>query len=180
MHAFDWLSDFTHLLVSLIPRLVVIRQTHAGVIFRRGLAKKVGPGIHLYWPILSECVQVCTVRQSLNLSYQCLLTVDGQAIVVAAIVVYRIENAFLALTETDNAQDTIHDVSMSAIRRVVNGCTFSEVQKNTTAKGNSLDAMLRKRLQADLSTYGVAIDRAFLSDLSKPIILRHLGDPLSN
>ena len=175
----DWISEFTHLLASIVPRLVVVRETHSGVIFRRGIAKRAGPGMHIYWPVTSECIQICTVRQSLNLSYQSLITADGAAIVVAAVVVYRVEDALLALTGTDCVADTIHDVSMSAIRRAVNSCTFAEVQKNANAKGNSLDAMLRKRLQADLSTYGVAIDRAFLSDLSKPIILRHLGDPQS-
>ena len=176
MHALDWIGQLMEVAISLIPRLVVVRQTHAGVVFRLGVARAIGPGWHVYWPLTSECVLVCTVRQSLNLSYQCLLTKDNHALVVAAIVVFRIESAFLAVTETDNIQDTIHDVSMSAIRRVINGCDFSEVHTNTNSSGGSIDAMLRRRLQADLSSYGVAIDRAFLSDISQPIIVRLLSD----
>ncbi len=184
MHALDWLGDLIHAISLVIPRLVQVRKTHGGVLFRRGKVIPIGPGMRWYWPIWSEIQQVSTVRQTLNLSYQCLISKDLEQLVVAAIVVYRIDNTLAALTETDNVQDTIHDVAMNALRRVVGSCTFAEIHTNKRETGSdkkqSIDAMLRHRLQVDLASYGVAVDRAFLSDIARPLIVRLMGDVLSN
>jgi regulator of protease activity HflC (stomatin/prohibitin superfamily) len=180
VHALDWLGDLIHVVSLVIPRLVLVRRTHAGVLYCRDKVKAVGPGVTWYWPVWSEIQLICTVRQTLNLSYQCLFCRDGSPIVVAAIVVYRIESAVDALTTTDQIVDTIHDVAMAAIRRVVTACTFKEIHENKTEKGKSIDSMLRHRLQADLSTYGVSIERSFLCDISKPVIVRLLSDVASN
>ncbi len=184
MHALDWLGDLINALSLVIPRLVLIRRTHAGVVFCRDQVRPLKPGLHIYWPIWSEVQKICTVRQTLNLSYQCLISKDLESVVVAAIVVYRIDNAVAALTETDNIQDTIHDVAMNALRRVVNGCTFSEIHTNkretTSDKKQSIDSLLRQRLQVDLASYGVVVERAFLSDISRPLFVRLLGDIATN
>lgn len=180
MHALDWLGDLIHVISLVIPRLVLVRRTHSGVLFCRDKVKLVKPGVTWYWPVWSEIQQICTVRQTLNLSYQCLLTKDQEPIVVAAIVVYRIADPVAALTTTDLIADTIHDVAMAAIRRVISATTFSEVHMNVNDKRQSIDSLLRHRLQADLSTYGATIERAFLCDISRPVIVRLLSDVTSN
>lgn len=179
MHALDWLGDIAQWLLALIPRVVLVRRTHGAVRFTRDHVKELKAGIHLYWPVWSEVQQICVVRQTLNLSYQCLMSKDKETVVVAAIVVFRITDAAAALTTTDNIQDTIHDVAMAAIRRVVSSCDFDEIHANTS-KGKSIDSLLRRRLQSELSTYGVAVDRAFLSEICQPVIVRLLSDFSSN
>lgn len=180
MHALDWLGDLIHAISLIIPRLILIRSTHAGVVFCRDTVKAIGPGLHLYWPVWSEVQTICMVRQSMNLSsYQCLISKDLQAVSVAAVIVYRVTDPVAALTTTDLLTDTLHDVSLNAIRLIVSSCDFSEIHSNVTAKGKRIDGILRTRLQANLGTYGVHVERAFLSDVARPLMIRLLTETQS-
>ena len=176
----DWLNDIMRALLTLVPRPVLIRSTHAGVMFTRSKARQLTPGLWWYWPIWSEVVQSPTVRQTLNLTYQSLVASDGESVVIAVTVVYRIDDIHAALCETDNILDTIQDVAHGSVKRLVCRHSSSELQAGRTETGKSIDGMLRRRIQTDLSPFGVRVDRAFIVEFSRPYFVRLMGDNVSS
>lgn len=178
MHALDWLGDIAQWILTLVPRLVLVRKTHAGVKFTRGRAIVLKPGLHLVWPVWSEVEKVCVVRQTVNLPYQCLVASDGTGVVVAVTVVYTISDAMAALTGTDNLVDTVLDISHLAVKRVVQTCLTGELRDGSIKRNGrsyNLDKLLRKRLSLDLSTYGVSVKQAFISEIAFPLMVRMIG-----
>lgn len=172
----DWLNDIVRGLLAFVPRPILVRKTHGAVLFRRSQAKRLTPGLWWYWPIWSQVVTVCVVRQTINLPFQALVSLDGEQLVLAVTVVYEIPDVEAALTGTDDITDTIQDVSHRAVKQVVSACSSSALLAGKTDKGRSVDSLLRKRLNADLAGYGVRVRQAFVSEISKPYIVRLMGD----
>lgn len=170
MAALDWLSEAIHAAANLIPRLALIRQTHRGVFFTRGTSREAKPGLHWYWPVWSELVAVCIARKTIDLPFQVLTSADGREVLVSVTVVYAIRDALQAMTVTDDITDTIRDLSQYAVKTVVSEKSIDQLRTDRT-----VDALLTKRLRRDLQGYGVAIRRAFLSELGAPILIRMVG-----
>lgn len=179
MAALDWLGEVAQWLLSLVPRLRLIRKTHGAVRFTRGQAVVLKPGLALYWPVWSEIVSTPVVRQTINLPYQSLLTSDGTPVVVAVTVVYEVSDPLLALTQTDNILDTIGDLSHWSVKRVVSACSCDELQRGVSASGRKIDGLLRAKLARDLASYGVSIRQAFVSEFTRPVMVRLMGDGMS-
>ncbi len=179
MHALDWLGDLIVVLGQLIPRIFLVKQTHAAVIFTRAKTKAVKPGLHVYWPIWSEVKQICVVRQTVNLPYQTLTTKDKFGIVVAVTVIYTINDPLLALSTTDDIIDTIQDIAHWAVKRVVTSCDVAELLSGRV-NNRKLDSVIRCRLQSDLNSYGVGIKQAFISEICLPYLVRVMSDITSN
>lgn len=148
-----------------------MRKTHRAVVFTRGKVVVWSPGLHAYWPVWSEPIKVCVVRQSLNLHYQTLLTVDSEAIVVAVVIVYVVVDAQKAICETDDITDTISDVAMRSVKNIVGLIKIDDLQRTPV----KLDTRLRKRMNRDLEIYGIRVTQAFFSDVSKPYVVRLIG-----
>jgi modulator of FtsH protease HflK len=175
----DWLNDIVRGLLAFVPRPILVRKTHGAVIFTRAKASCVGPGLYWYWPIWSEVERTSVQRKTVNLPYQALTTLDGEQVVVAVTVVYKITNVEAALLETDDFQDTIQDISHRAVKRVVGACSSSALMAGRTDTGKSVDSLLRRRLNTDLSPYGVTVLQGFIGEIAKPYILRVMGDVLA-
>jgi len=160
--AFGWLGRVIEFLFSLLPRLIIVRKTHAGVRFRNGKeALPVLPGLRIYWPIVTEIVLYPTVRQTVNLDSQTLCTIDKQIIGVAGIVIYKINNTIAFLTETYDGEDTIRDIALSAIAEVVTTNSYSHLTHNRAAVHDELTETLRKALRP----FGVGVNKVTLTDM---------------
>jgi len=177
MTAFDWLGDMVRWLGRFVPRVMLIRQTHRGVCFTLHKARKIGPGLVWYWPLISELVLVCIVRQTINLHYQCLITRDGKEIVIAVTVVLSIHDPLAAVTTTDDVLDTVSDMAQWGVKRVVSNCTAEELRSGKTDNNRSVDKLLRSKLGTDVAMYGVTIEQAFLNEMSFPTTVRLMGGP---
>jgi regulator of protease activity HflC (stomatin/prohibitin superfamily) len=171
MHAFDWVNTIADWLLSLVPRLRLIRSTHAGVLFCRGSVRELGAGLHLYWPIWSEIQVICVVRQTVNLRYQSLFSQDDVGVLVSVTVVYEIDNALKALTLTDDLTDTIGDLSQKAVKLVVSLCSIAELRSGLRKNRRSVDAVLLAKLAVDVREYGVRVVEAFIADIAIPRML---------
>ena len=171
MHALDWLGWLAESILQLIPRLRLIRSTHAGVRFTRGEAFPLRAGLHIYWPIWSEIQVICVVRQTVNLRYQSLFARDGVGVLVSVTVVYEIDDALLAITRTDNVTDTIGDLSQKAVKLVVSICSVEELKTGLRKQKRSVDAVLLSKLTLDVREYGVRVVEAFIADISLPRML---------
>jgi regulator of protease activity HflC (stomatin/prohibitin superfamily) len=176
MHALDWLGWMMESILQIVPRLRHVRSTHGAVLFWCGRSTVLRSGLHVYWPVCSEIVECAMTRKTHNMTYQDLITRDGQAATVAATIVYQIVDAHRALTNTDDISDTISDLAARAVIRICSRCTASELKSLQKENGCSLDAKLRGMMSRDLVSFGVEVQRAFICELSMPRMIRLISN----
>ena len=165
----DILNQLFSTLVSIFPRLVVIRSTHAGIRFRRGkIAMPMQPGLHIFWPLFTEVDVRVTARQTNTLAPQSLTTKDGVGVVVGAYIVFYI-NDILAACETNwDIDNTIDDIARSAVVEIVTASEYKDLRDN-------LSVLLTRVCRKKLKPFGVGVKRAGVTDLVKCRTLRLLG-----
>ena len=170
--AFGWLGRFMDALGSFIPRLVVVKTTHAGVSFVRGKnPKEIRPGLFWYWPVWTDYIIVPVVRQSLDLPSQTLTTNDDQAITVAAVIVYEVNDVMQALTTQWDLDETLQDISCAAVREYVVARSFKAIQVDDAAK---LRDVIRKRVKR----YGIAVRDAWVTDFARTKVITVIGSAM--
>lgn len=172
-NAFAWLGQIVEWLGSLIPRLKIVRSTHAGVRFRHGKhATGIKPGLCIYWPIVTEVDIIPVARQTENLPSQSLLTKDGKQVVVGGVVVYEIKDIVATLSKNWDVRDTICDITMASITEVITAHTLEHLQTNITGTvGDQLTHATRKKL----AVYGVRVYRTVLTDFSTCLVIKNIG-----
>ncbi len=171
-NAFAWLGDLIHWIGKLIPRLLIIEATHAGLAFVRGRNKvPLHPGLHVYWPIWTHVHTYPTARQTVNLPTQTLMTQDDKRVIVGGIVVYEIHDIVAALGSIFDLDDTIRDISLAAIKTVIVSHTTIYIRENYEL----IDTKLTEELSSKLEPFGVTVVNAYLSDFSTCLVLRMVG-----
>lgn len=191
MGILEILSQFFGFIISFLPRYTIIKTTHAGVKFARGnnvveLNSNNGiflpvfswpgliyfkrSGIHIYWPLITEFVQVPIKRQTTKLEKQILTTKDGMTILVTGIVVYEVEDVVKLLTETWDYDDTIKDYATVCIQQTITTNNFIDIQNI------NLNEFLRKNLKP----FGIKVIRVNLCDCATGKALLHMGISVEN
>lgn len=174
--AFNWINQFFEVLVKFIPHLLIIRSTEAGVLFKRGkIIKPIGPGLHWYWPLVTEYYVTAVVRQTQNLPTQAAVTKDKVAVAVSGIIVYKIKDVVAAFGKTFDFNDTMNDVSMTAILPYICSRTYDELIMEINS-GQAQEA-LTKSVRRAVRKYGVAVAFVGLTDFTKATALNHIGVP---
>lgn len=165
MEAFAWLGQLIEALGRFIPRLIIIRATHMGVRWRLGKnVSEMGPGMHVYWPLITECEVIVTARQTLNLPTQVLMTADRQQIVVGTVVVYRVKDVVEAIGERNwDVECTVSDITQAAIVEVI---TRSNLNDLLTDVSGGIEKSLTKATRRRLRQYGVYVHRCAVTDFS--------------
>lgn len=175
MDAFAWLGNLMEWFGSLIPKIKIVRKTHGGVRFKCGhRVTEMKPGLHVYWPIVTEIDVVPVARQTHNMVTQCVITKDGKQLVVGGVVVYSIIDVVKALSKNWDFNDTINDVSLTAffaaiIRRSMDEL-ISEINKGTFEKDLTLE------VRSNLRRYGVYVHRAAMTDFSTCQTINSVGN----
>jgi regulator of protease activity HflC (stomatin/prohibitin superfamily) len=128
----EWLNQMFEALSKCLPRIQRIRTTDRGVKWPRCQEPIVlEPGIHFWWPLVSELEVVTVVRQTTFLHPQTLTLRDGTTVTVRAVVTHSIEDPLLAYTKSWDISDTIVDLSSTSISSVVSCLCKTELQKQT-------------------------------------------------
>lgn len=165
--AFGWLSDLISWFGQFFPRWVIVPTTHGAVKFVRGhKVVTLGPGWHIYWPLLTTFMEYPTARQATDLRTQTLTTRDEKTIVVGGIIVYEIRDLEKILAHTFDAEQTIKDISMGAIHDVCARRSWAEL------KAPGLDVALRKEVRKRLHDYGIRVLRVTLTDLAPTRVIK--------
>jgi regulator of protease activity HflC (stomatin/prohibitin superfamily) len=152
--ALGWIGDLVTWLVSWFPHLVVINKTHGGVKFVRGWKTKVlEPGMHWYWPITSDIIEIPVVRQSLELAGQTLTCEDGKTVFISVVLVYEIHDVHEALVDTWDFDETIADIAQKCTSVEVSGHPRELMLKYPEVLVESLQESIEDRLTA----YGVTL-----------------------
>lgn len=172
--AFNWINQFFEVLVRFVPHLLIIRSTEAGVLFKRGkIIKPIGPGLHWYWPLVTEYYVTAVVRQTQNLPTQAAVTKDKVPVAVSGIIVYKIKDVVAAFGKTYDFNDTMNDVSMTAILPYICSRTYDELIMEINS-GQTRRTLTRSVRQA-LRKYGVVVSLVGLTDFTKATALNHIG-----
>jgi regulator of protease activity HflC (stomatin/prohibitin superfamily) len=173
---FAWFSQVIEWFGSLIPRIKIVRATHAGVKFQRGKTiKLIQPGLIIYWPIVTEVDIIPVARQTHNLPTQCAVTKDRVPVSIGAVVVYRIKDVVKALSRNWDFNDTINDITMTALMPVVLLHTYDELIAQIGDE--SIQRVLTESVKKKLHRYGVAVASVGLTDFAKSMVVNNVGQP---
>lgn len=165
----DIINQLLMTILSFVPRMVIVRSTHAGIKFRRGkIPKPMHPGLHWYWPLVSEVDIRVTARQTNTLPPQVLETKDGVGVVVGGYVVFYISDILAACATNWDVDNTVDDIARSAMVEVVTSHTYEELRRGMTLE-------LTKKCRSKLKQFGVGIKRAGVTDLSRCKTYRVVG-----
>ena len=171
--AFAWLGHVIEWVGSLIPRLKIVRATHAGVRFRHGKTPiEIKPGLCIYWPIVTEVDIIPVARQTHNLPSQSLTTKDGRKVVVGGVVVYSINDIVACMAKNWDVSDTINDITMCAITHVITKHDYDFIRANIAEQ---IQAELTKETRRKLKMYGVRVFRTALTDFATALIIKNIG-----
>jgi regulator of protease activity HflC (stomatin/prohibitin superfamily) len=163
---------------NLFPRITHVQQTHRAVKFAGSHAKELSPGIHWWWPLTTEIEEIPVARQTVNLPSQSLVTADGKSVVVGGVVIYSIKSAMDAICKNYDHEDTLKDVSMCTISRVISGLTWNDLLSEH--RSGQLRVQLTKSARQSLRPFGFRVSRADLTDISPARVFRVFQDRPSN
>jgi regulator of protease activity HflC (stomatin/prohibitin superfamily) len=93
----------------------------------------------------------------------------GNPIEIAAVVVWRVNNAFQACFDVENYVAYVHIQSESAVRHLASSYAYDHGEPNELTLRSSVDEVstaLQKELQARLAKAGVVVDEARLTHLA--------------
>jgi regulator of protease activity HflC (stomatin/prohibitin superfamily) len=169
--ALAWVGQIAEWFGRLIPRLVIIRTTHAAIKFVRGWkVVTCTPGLHLYWPIVTDIVTYPTARQAEELRGQTIVTTDDKTLLVAGLVIYEVEELEKLIAHTFAPQQTVKDLTLTAVHDVCCQLSWDEI-KAEQRKG-TLDTKLKNEAQRALGSYGVRVTKLMLTDLAPCRVLK--------
>lgn len=158
--ALSWIGDIFRTFGQLFPRLEHVRANEVAVLFRRGDAFGLPPGLHWYWPVWSEVQKYPSRRNDLRMSEQILSTRDGKTVLVGVAVIYEVKDALKALVDTYDLENTVCMVAAGAVKKVVTQRTLQELMENKGA----MDAALTKQVRDSLAPYGLDVIESCLTD----------------
>lgn len=163
--ALAWVGWIAEWLGKWIPRIEIIPTTHKGVKFRRGNeVHALEPGLHIYWPLITEFRVYATARQAVDLRPQVLTLKDGTTVLIGALITYEIDDIEKALARTWDVEESVRDSALSAITEVCLPLSWSELKE--LAHSNKLNIKLRASARPVLAEYGVKVLKLTLTDLA--------------
>jgi len=179
MDLFSILGELFRSLLKVVPRLVLVRSTHAGVKFRygtkvlrmdstNGIFKS---GLHFVWPLVTEHEIIPVVRQAIELPAQYLTTKDGATIAVSGTLVFEVSDIVKAMTETSDFEDDMSTIAAAHIKKTLMKFTFEEIKVNS----EEVDKRLTREMRSALRFAGVRVLEVCLSDFSKTRVLSLFG-----
>ncbi len=174
--AFSWLGQIFEAILLLVPRIVIVRATHGGVKWRNGSGVKImKPGLHCYWPLVTEIELIAVARQTFTPQKQTLTTKDGTKVIVGTVVVCCIRDIEQAVGRINwDIGATINDITQAAVVSVIAKRTYREILDLIIT--GELNKFLKDAAQKDLHQFGVTVSQCKLIDFSDCRVIRLVTD----
>lgn len=175
--AFSWLGQIFEAILMFVPRILIVRATHGGVKWRHGSSvRPMMPGLHVYWPLVTEIEVIVTARQTLAPPKQTLTTKDGKKVVIGIVVVYKIRDIVQAIGKINwDVDTTINDIAQAAVVSVIARHTLQELLDTIAA--DELNDQLTEAVRRELRQFGVFVSRCKLTDFSDCRVYKLVTDP---
>lgn len=167
--AFGWLASLFENFGSLIPQYIHHEWTNVAVSIKRGKRRKVlRYGINFYWPFWTEVYTRACTQQTKRIPNQTLTTKDGHRITSGGVVRYHIdrddkEAILQALCETDDVDRVIMDEALAVFCEFITDNDWEELRGNR----RKVNTLITRACRTALKPYGVYVDRAQITNLSK-------------
>lgn len=172
MQFLDLLGSVVEWFLGLFPHLGVMPSTHEGVRYRRGkFVSQIRPGLYLWVPAVTRIESWPVKRTTLALNGQHLTTLDGETITLCPVVVYRVMDILKALTECDDLEDTMADLTYASVHEQVRQTTFEALQSDWPQVSRAIMEELRESVRP----FGIKILRIGLESLAKSRVFAHVG-----
>lgn len=160
MNGLSWLNDLMVWLARWVPRVVLIKATHAGVLFGpRGRVSLWAPGLWIYWPIVQELALVSKLARTMEIAAQ----MHGRE-AIQLVVTWQIVDPLKALTTLNDVAANIDDRAQAALAWAYRH------------QGDDLAAAARQRLRVDLMPSGIEVIAVDVSQRGPIVALRMLSD----
>ncbi|MCP3980813.1 MAG: hypothetical protein GY716_16045 [bacterium] len=154
------LIQLVELIVSCIPHFEIVRCNEAGVRYTRGEdAKRVGPGVRWYLPVIQDIETHHTCDQVLTVTEQTFETKDEKQVTVALVVVYAIVDVLRYEVDNLDADEGIGEAAAGGLRQLVAENTLEDLRRTTRHR-----ALVVEKLQSELDRFGVEVRVARLTD----------------
>lgn len=174
--AFGWIGDLVSALAQFIPRLQLVRATERGIKFTRSYAREAGPGLHWWWPAVTEFEIYPVVRQVKSLPEQKLQTRDGATFVVDAVMVFEISDLTKFMVENFDAEDSLQELAQGAVLNVIMTLTAEELRD--PEKRDETNKRLTSEVKRSLRGFGVSVEKLRLQSCAPGQVLIHAGSPI--
>lgn len=150
---------------------IVVMQHERALLFIGGQFRRVlGPGTHLVLHPMRHIQRMDIRSQILNVPGQEVLTKEGLAFKLSALVQYRIERPEVAHLSTVSITEQLYADTQIALREFVGARDADEVM----AGREQLNESLTRSLSASCATRGLVLERSGLKDLMLPSAVRHV------
>lgn len=169
--ALAWIGAIAEWVGRFVPRWEIVQTTHGAIKFVRGSkVVALGAGLHWFWPVTTEFYTYPVARQAVDLRAQTLVTRDDRVIIVGGMVVFEINDLEAIFAHTFMPDETIRDISLSAIHDVCCQQTWDELKE--AQRSGKLDRDLRREVKRSLDSYGVKVLKTTLTDLAPCRVLK--------
>ena len=180
--ALAWVGWIAEWFAKWVPKVEIVPTTHKAVKFRRGdEVIPLGPGVHVYWPLITEFrvydfavlglangtfeVRVfASARQAVDLRPQVLTLKDDKTVLLGALITYEIEDIEKALAHTWDIEESVKDSALSAATEVCAALTWPELKE--LQQTGKINIRLRASARNVLRDYGVNVIKMNLTDLA--------------
>ena len=184
----DWLTQLLDAITSFIPRFYLVAVGRMGVkhtakcrIYWKtwrpavefpGQAIALKPGLHVYWPLITEIEDYSVELDSMDLGVQTLLTADDVTVVVRCVLQFTIFDIIKARVECNDFESTIVDLCCPQVAL--------EIRKWEYKKNRLLLDDFNKTLKAatvhKLRKYGIRVVGCPIQDLAPAKVYRNMRD----
>jgi regulator of protease activity HflC (stomatin/prohibitin superfamily) len=161
--ALGWVGEIFQTLLKMLPWLVIVPATHAGVAFVRGYrVKEWKPGLHWYWPLVTSYKVMAVVRQTQMIKSKTVMTKDLQTVIVGALVTYVIDDIVAALAKIADLPSDIMERSLEAILTEVSKQDLKDIQADRAAFNRSLT----EAVSSAMNGYGMYVLQVQLTEFA--------------
>jgi len=152
--------------------LWIINPDESGVRITLGKhTKECPPGWYWFLPLIHTKFKVNTSTQGVRFAIQSVTTKDDQDVAIRGAVLYRINNAYKALFETNDFDQSLEAVAGGVIEAFVASKTYDELRDRETIRTE-----LAKALRAEAAGWGIRLLRVYVPDIGRVRNIRVLSD----
>ena len=163
--AFGWIGQIVEWFGKFIPRWEVLNTTYGAIKYKYGKNPVFcGPGIHWYWPAVSQWDTFPIARQTTSLPTQTIVTADDKVVAISGLIVYSVEDLMKLLPTTYQPDQAIGEITLTAVHGVC--CRLTWATLTDEQRRGTLETKLRRAAQNMLDDYGVRVIRVQLTDLA--------------
>ncbi len=172
---FSWLSDIFNGILQFIPRPLIIRATHGGVVWVFGnKVVELKPGWRWVWPLIMDWEIIPVARQTERIQDQSLMTKDKKQVVVRVIVIYSIRDMVQAIGQRNwDVGTTVNDIAAAAVVQVVTKWELNNLLEEITDK---VEEQLTDVTRKELNKFGVTVHKCCFIDFSTCRVYKIMGN----